>query len=88
MLVDADLVELEEAAGGLGDHVEELRHLRPASPPPHDLLMTWRLPLLVTVVSVLATFNRSGVTRQRRLLDTRYLLSTSLPVSRQGPDRS
>ena len=38
MLVDADLVELEEAAGGLGDHVEEVRHLRPASPPPHDLL--------------------------------------------------
>ena len=37
MLVDADLVELEEAAGGLGDHVEEVRHLRPASPPPHDL---------------------------------------------------
>ena len=40
MLVDADLVELEEAAGGLGDHVEEVRHLRPVSPPlhPHDLL--------------------------------------------------
>ena len=38
MLVDADLVELEEAAGGLGDHVEEVRHLRPASPPHHDLL--------------------------------------------------
>ena len=40
MLVDADLVELEEAAGGLGDHVEEVRHLRPGSPPPHphDLL--------------------------------------------------
>ena len=41
MLVDADLVELEEAAGGLGDHVEEVRHLRPASPPlhPHDFLL-------------------------------------------------
>ena len=38
MLVDADLVELEEAAGGLGDHVEEVRHLRPGSPHPHDLL--------------------------------------------------
>ena len=40
MLVDADLVELEEAAGGLGDHIEEVRHLRPGSPPPHphDLL--------------------------------------------------
>ena len=35
MLVDADLVELEEAAGGLGDHVEEVRHLGPGSPPPH-----------------------------------------------------
>ena len=41
MLVDADLVELEEAAGGLGDHVEEVRHLRPGSPfpPPHDLVV-------------------------------------------------
>ena len=38
MLVDADLVELEEAAGGLGDHVEEVRHLRPGSPHPHDFL--------------------------------------------------
>ena len=38
MLVDADLVELEEAAGGLGDHVEEVCHLRPGSPPPHDFL--------------------------------------------------
>ena len=35
MLVDADLVELEEAAGGLGDHVEEVCHLLPGSPPPH-----------------------------------------------------
>ena len=34
-------MELEEAAGGLGDHVEEVRHLRPASPPPlpHDLVV-------------------------------------------------
>ena len=41
VVVDADLVELEEAAGGLGDHVEDVRHLRPASPPPppHDLLL-------------------------------------------------
>ena len=39
MLMDADLVELEEAAGGLGDHVEKVCHLRPGSPPPppHDL---------------------------------------------------
>ena len=38
------------------------------SAPPH-------LPLMTS--SVLATFNRSGVTRYRRLLDTRYLLSTA-----------
>ena len=26
MLVDADLVELEEAAGGFGDHIQQVRH--------------------------------------------------------------